>query len=380
MSRKLSAAATAAAAAVAVAMSATPACGFDSFRNDQWHLQALNIARAQSFTAGAGVTVAVVDTGTFPHPDLRRNLLEGTSFVSGEGRSGRVDSSGHGTNMAALIGGHGRGKSDGVLGIAPESKILPVRAFKSDRNVPSAAIGKGIEWAVNHEAAVVNVSASVGPAFEVEDAVAAAVSANAIIVASVGNSSQAAIIGYPAAINGVLAVGATDRSGQHAASSVKDPKVDICAPGVDITTAEPTNKYSDVSGTSPAAAIVSGAAALVRAKFPKLSGVDVIHRLTATADDIGPPGRDDECGFGRLNIVKALTADVPPLDAKTTTSSPRPTTAATPPGGATASATAPQAVPEGSGSTFAVVMGGIAGIAVAVGALAAARRRRRRKF
>jgi type VII secretion-associated serine protease mycosin len=378
MIRKPLAATSILAIATSIGIPQSPTLG-DSFRNDQWYLKSLGIARAHTVSKGSGVVVAIIDTGVFPHPDLRRNLLKGKSFLPGDD-DGQTDRSGHGTNMASLVGSHGRGTDNGVLGIAPAAKILPVRISKSDKIAPSAEMGHGMEWALDQGADVINISASVGPAFEVEDAVAAALKANVVVVASVGNASQDAIIGYPAAIQGVLAVGATARNGKHARLSVKDPKVAICAPGVDVTTAEPPDKYADVSGTSPAAAIVSGAAALVRARFPRLSAEEVIHRLTATADDIGPPGRDDECGFGRLNVVKALTADVPPLEGaagSAATSS----ASATPVGGTTSPATA--FAPRGGsdkGSSAAIALGGLGGVAVALGVVAFLSLRRRRKF
>jgi type VII secretion-associated serine protease mycosin len=378
MTRKPLAAISVIAISAATIMPGSPAFG-DSFRSDQWYLKSLNIARAHGLTKGADVTVAIIDSGAYPHPDLRRNLLRGKSFVSGDRADGRSDKSGHGTNMAALVGSHGRSGNDGVLGIAPAADILPIKISLTGADT-SAEMGRGIQWAIDQKASVVNVSASVGPAFEVQDAIAAALQENVVVVASAGNTSQDAIVGYPAAIEGVLSVGATGRNGKHASLSVKDPKVLICAPGVDITTAEPPDKYADVSGTSPAAAIVSGAAALVRAKFPRLSAEEVIHRLTATADDIGPPGRDDECGFGRLNVVKALTAVVPPLEGAAS-STVTPGASATPVGGTTLPATAfaPRGESE-KGSSAAVVLGGLGGVAVALGVIAFLSLRRRRKF
>ncbi|MET0418509.1 MAG: S8 family serine peptidase [Actinoplanes sp.] len=142
-----------------------------------------------------------------------------------------------------------------------------------------------------------------------------------------------------------------------------------------MTTAEPQSRYADVGGTSPAAAIVSGAAALVRAKFPQLSAADVIHRLTATADDIGPPGRDDECGFGRLNIVKALTADIPPSNAPTASSAPAPTTTTAAPTPTLPPSSADQAPASSNTPLF---LGGLAGLVIA-GALAAILAIRRRR-
>jgi subtilisin family serine protease len=212
-----------------------------------------------------------------------------------------------------------------------------------------------------------------GPDFDLDDAVARAIDKDVVVVASVGNTSDGFLISYPAATDGVLAVGATGRNGKYSSTSVKDAKVQICAPGVDIVSASPKSGYTIGTGTSDSTAIVSGAAALVRAKFPQLSAKDVINRLTATADDIGPPGRDNECGFGRLNIVKALTADVPPLKAS---SSPSPSV--TPP---TTAPSTPLADPEpASNGSTPLLLGVLAGLVVAGGVIAALVIRRRRGF
>ncbi|WP_433298103.1 S8 family serine peptidase [Actinoplanes sp. CA-030573] len=374
--------------AVVVTLPSSPAVA-DSFRDDQWYLKSLSISRAHAISRGAGVVVGLVDTGAYPHPDITRNLLPGTTLIPGENGDGRSDKGGHGTNMAALIAAHGRGPNDGILGIAPAAKVLPIKISNDEKSIPSAkVIGDGIDWAVANKASVINVSAVAGPAFEIEDAVAAAIKANIVVVAGVGNASSSALVGYPAAIDGVLAVGATGRDGKHASLSVKGAKVQICAPGVDITTAEPERRYVDVDGTSASTAIVSGAAALVRAKFPHLSAPEVINRLTATADDIGPPGRDDECGYGRLNIVRALTADVPPLGKANPPTSATPSAAASggaPPGyidpGATTAAQEPRAEESSSSSgALPLVLGVVAGLLAAGGLVAFLVVRRRRGF
>lgn len=215
--------------------------------------------------------------------------------------------------MAGLIAAHGRNATDGALGIAPAAKILPIKDQEPGNIGGSSAVAAGIVWAASHGASVINVSTASAPTAELIQAVSTASQKDAVIVAASGTSPKDILPTYPAAIPGVLAVGASDRKGRHAKFSMPGVNVQICAPGVDIATTGKSNDYRVVSGTSPATAIVSGAAALVRAKFPQLSAPEVIHRLTATATDIGKPGRDDECGYGVLNIVKALTADVPPL-------------------------------------------------------------------
>ena len=350
---------------MAVVAPASPAQA-DSIRNQQWYLKALKINEAHAITTGSGVVVAVVDSGSYPHPDLQRNLLKGQNVISGQNGDGQDDQVGHGTHMASLIAAHGKTGGNGMLGIAPSAKVLPVKVT-NDKILGSATdLGAGIEWAAQNGAKVINVSIGGGPAFKLQEAVKSALNSDVVVVAGVGNTATNEFIDYPAAIDGVLTVGASGRSGKYDPLSLKDPKVDLCAPGVDTITAEPKNKYTVTSGTSSATAIVSGAAALVRSKFPQLSGEDVVHRLTATADDIGPPGRDDECGFGELNILKALTADVPSVGGGTS-ASPSATATTEAPTASTGPAPASPAEPSDKSNTGAIV-GGIVGV-LAVGAL-----------
>jgi MYXO-CTERM domain-containing protein len=268
--------------------------------------------------------------------------------------------------MAGLIAAHGRAGSEGVLGIAPQAKLLPIKTTAKE-NGGTFTIAAGIERAITGGASIINVSAATGPSIELEDAIAHAAEADAIVVAGSGNTTTMIRFGYPAASPGVLAVGAVDTAGKHADFSVTGDKLEICAPGVRIESTQPGNKYVFSDGTSPATAIVSGAAALVRAKFPDLTAQQVIRRLTATATDIGPPCRDDECGFGLLNIVKALTADVP-VESETSSQPSAPTTE---PSNA--------AAPEPSSSNVPAVVGGIGAALLAGGLVAFLLVRRRRR-
>jgi subtilisin family serine protease len=117
-------------------------------------------------------------------------------------------------------------------------------------------------------------------------------------------------VNYPAAYPGVVAVAGTDQRGNHAPVSVTGPQIVLAAPATNIVQPYPDHKYAVGSGTSASAAIVAGAAALIRSRFPKLSAAEVIHRLTSTALDRGSPGRDDEYGYGLINIVSALSAHI----------------------------------------------------------------------
>lgn len=159
-----------------------------------------------------------------------------------------------------------------------------------------------------------------------EDAINRAEQADIVVVAAVGNDPGQTMVDYPAAFPGVVAAAGTDENGNHAAVSASGPEVVLAAPATNLIQAYVNGGYAVGTGTSAATAVIAGAAALVRAKFPKLSAVEVVHRLTATAIDKGPPGRDIEYGYGLINIVAALTANVPPLTPSASPTSTPPTT------------------------------------------------------
>ncbi|TWH68362.1 type VII secretion-associated serine protease mycosin [Micromonospora olivasterospora] len=304
--------------------------GFERIRGDQWHLRYLKVAEAHRISQGEGIVVAVPDTGVDPHPDLRNNLLPGKDIISGGHGNGQQDQNSHGTGMAGLIAAHGRKGGVGALGIAPKAKILPLYDTPKNGLGEADDLAASIEYAILQGVDVISVSATSSPTVPLQQAIKAALNANVVVVAGVGNWPREGAIGYPASHPGVIAVGGVDRAGNHAQVSVIGPGIDVVAPAVDIYSTSIDGKYRKGTGTSDAAAMVAGAAALIRANYPYLSAEEVAHRLTATAVDKGPPGRDDEYGYGVVDLVAALTADVPPLgfDAVATP----PTEAAPPPG------------------------------------------------
>lgn len=227
--------------------------------------------------------------------------------------------------MAGLIAAHGRGHS-GALGIAPKAKILPVRFTATGyEDKGTGLLAEGIEWAVSNGADVISISMTGGPSAKLRDAVEKAIRNDVVVVAGVGNRPRDTLIGFPAMYQGVVAVGATDRNGHLANVTTTGKAMVITAPGEDIVSTGLNGGYRTATGTSGATAIVSGAVALIRSKYPELSAEEVIHRLTATATDKGAPGRDPEYGYGVLNIHAALTADIPPLPT-TDTATPTPPT------------------------------------------------------
>jgi subtilisin family serine protease len=195
--------------------------------------------------------------------------------------------------------------------------VLPIADTDDAGRANDDAMIAAIRYAIRSSVRVISISQ--GEAFAspaLANAVAAAQAADIVVVAAAGDRSQGDLtVDAPANLPGVIAVAAIDRDGNRLADSVTGPAVTLAAPGAAIASPAPGGGYSAGTGTSDATAIVAGAVALVRAKYPNLSAAEVIHRLTATATDKGPPGRDNEYGYGVINIVAALTADVPPLSA-----------------------------------------------------------------
>ncbi|MDI3388310.1 type VII secretion-associated serine protease mycosin [Streptomyces sp. B-S-A8] len=270
-------------------------------------------------TQGEGVTVAVIDTGVDgSHPDLTGQVLKGKDFTGGG--DAQEDVEGHGTAMASLIAAHGHGadNADGMMGIAPKAKILPLRVLQNDDDkLLDDEWATAVRYAVDNGAKVVNLSLGDegGKTLRVgREAIAYAQDHDVLVVASSGNEGGA--VGYPAALPGVLAVSAVDENGEFWGSSGAGKEVDLAAPGVDILSANPTNPkgYDLSTGTSDSAAIVSGAAALVRSKYPDLTAGQVANRLIKSASFLGKKGLkapDDKYGYGVLRPNKAVTMDIP---------------------------------------------------------------------
>ncbi|MEU8422495.1 S8 family serine peptidase [Micromonospora sp. NPDC048835] len=338
-------------------------------RADQWHLVALNSDAANKISQGEGITVAVPDTGVYPHPDLAGNLLRGIDLTNGGGGGdGKADQNSHGTGMAGLIAAHGQEGGRGAKGIAPKAKVLPIVSSGADNQSSADILGRAIEYAVSSGAGVISISSAGGSSPALRRAIREALLANVVVVAAAGNRPGDTEVGYPASEDGVLAVGGVDKFGVHATVSVTGPEVDVVAPAVDIYSTSIDGKYRKGTGTSDATAIVAGAAALIRSKYPHLPAREVAHRLTATAIDKGAPGRDDEYGYGVIDLVAALTADVPPLGFESVSA---------PAGAGSATATGNRPSDESDGATArGLVTFGVI-LAAGVGWAVLARRRRR---
>ncbi|MEQ8142215.1 type VII secretion-associated serine protease mycosin [Streptomyces sp. OP7] len=311
--------------AAALVLVPVTAAHADAIRDRQWGLDALHADRAWNTTRGAGVTVAVLDTGVeADHPDLDGNVLAGKDLVGFGAREGDDAWARHGTAMAGIIAGHGHGpgNGDGVLGVAPEAKILPVRVILEDKDPARAkarstrgnALAEGIRWAADHGADVINLSlgddsASAHPEPGEDEAIQYALRKGVVVVASAGNGGDKGDrISYPAAYPGVIAATAVDRYGTRAPFSTRRWYATVSAPGVDVIIADPDHKYYEGWGTSAAAAFVSGSVALVRSAHPDLTPAQIKRLLEDTARNAPAAGRDDSRGFGFVDPAAAIEA------------------------------------------------------------------------
>ncbi|MCD0485124.1 S8 family serine peptidase [Streptacidiphilus sp. ASG 303] len=383
-------AAVAAAAALLLAGGAGGAAA-DQVRDAQWPLFKYNAAKdVWPVSQGQGVVVGLIDSGVEAgHQDLTGQILPGAD-LSGGSSDGRTDELGHGTEMAGLIAGHGHGPGgrDGVMGLAPRAKILPVKVHLAkdtlDLSSQDTRVADAIRYAVDHGAKVINMSlGGAGGGSDERAAVRYAVDHDVVLVASTGNNGFDRVE-YPAAVPGVVAVGAVDVRGDVWEKSNRGSEVTLVAPGVHVPHAKNTGPaaYNMGSGTSDATAYVSAVAALVRAKYPQLTAGQVITRLirSAVAPPDGSSVPNSRYGYGIASPKRALTMDLPSAP-KGNPLLDRPESQADPDASATAAAggdSAARPAADGGGvPPWVPAAGGVVVLAAVVGAVLVVRRRGR---
>ncbi|MER6567731.1 type VII secretion-associated serine protease mycosin [Streptomyces sp. NPDC001093] len=282
-------------------------------RQSEWPLTQFQADEIWHVSQGQGVTVAVIDSGVdAAHPDLKGQVLQGAGFIGDARDNGQTDisSDSHGTAIAAIIAGTGKANGGtGMTGLAPESKVLPVRVSTNATADPTA-IAQGIKYAADHHAQVINVSSgTTTPDPLLREAVHYALGKDAVVVASAGNSGENGNPAmYPAAFPGVVDVTGADSDGHFWPVSESGPTSTLAAPAAGIYSANDRGQYVRADGTSYAAGYVSAAAALVRSAFPRLSAGQTIRRLISTAQRPGGSGHDDEYGYGLVDPLAALRA------------------------------------------------------------------------
>jgi type VII secretion-associated serine protease mycosin len=276
------------------------------------YLSTIRVPEAWNVSKSAGSqTVAVLDSGVDAgHPDLKGRTYSGYNFVH-PGWSTN-DDYGHGTMVSGIIAAN-TNNSTGVAGVAWNAKILPVKVLDSSGSGTDTTVVKGINWAASHGARVINMSfGGPGDNAVLHDAVKNAVAKGIVVVAAAGNSWDDALQ-YPAAYSEAIAVGATNSIGALTSFSTFGDWVDIAAPGWGIMSTIPRAltkpgyaPYQPGDGTSFAAPMVAGVAALMRNRFPSFTPAQIAARLKATARDAGPRGLDPYYGAGVLDAYNAL--------------------------------------------------------------------------
>lgn len=320
----------------------------DEWRDREYWLADYGITEAWKKTQGEGVKVAVIDTGVdSTHPDLAGAVFGGTD-VSGAGDPAGARGLGvnpeHGTLVATLLAGRGHpakdsGKDeekkkydgpgngpDGIIGVAPKAELLTVSAWIGGSNpggIPiDAQLPNAVRWAVDNGAQVINMSlgsSSTAWPESWDEAFLYAEQHDVVIVAAAGNRGVGMVqVGAPATIPGVLTVAGLDRKGNASwDSSSEGISIGVAAPAENLVGGLPegTSRYAEWSGTSAAAPLVSGVAALIRSAHPELSAAQVINRIISTAKDGGAPGRDTLYGYGIVDANAAVNAQVPVVSA-----------------------------------------------------------------
>ena len=302
-----------------------PAAHADQVRERPYWIADYGIDRAWSITRGAGVRIAIIDTGIDgSHQDLLGAVVGGTD-VSGLGSSNGQTPVGsdrrHGTMVASLAAGRGNNGTDGVIGSAPEAQLLSVSmSFGGGDVSPDDQIAKAVRWAVDNGADVISLSLTRNTRDWPESwdrAFSHAAANDVVVIAAAGNRGSGTVaVGAPATMPGVLTVGGVNREGRASdTASAQGITIGVMAPSEGLVGAIPGGNYVSWSGTSGATPIVAGIVALVRAAYPNLDAANVINRVLQTARPVTETTPDPLYGYGLVDAYAALTADVPPVSA-----------------------------------------------------------------
>jgi type VII secretion-associated serine protease mycosin len=311
-------------AVVTTAEAGAPRATGDLVRSKEYWLDSYGIRSAWNVTKGAGVTIAIIDTGVDGSvAELRGAVVAGTDFTGAGTGGGPEGGSGdeHGTMVASLAAGRGAGANAGVLGVAPAASLISASVgFGADDPQSDQQIADAVTWSVDHGAKVINLSLTRNtldwpPSWD--RAFLYAEDHDVVVVAAAGNrGSGTDEVGAPATMPGVLGVGGVTQNGTSSTdASAQGITLGVSAPSENLVGVIPGGGYVLWDGTSGAAPIVSGVVALVRAAHPELSAVNVINRILATARDKGAPGPDDLYGYGLVDAAAAVSADVPSVTA-----------------------------------------------------------------
>ncbi|HEX3679973.1 MAG TPA: S8 family serine peptidase [Galbitalea sp.] len=299
----------------------------DTIRSGEYWLSQYGISSAWATTEGKGITIAVIDTGVDGTvADLAGAVSGGTDFsgqgaANGERPVGDADERNHGTMVASLAAGRGTAGGDGLIGVAPQAKILSISiGFGAAVTNSDDQIAEAVTWAVNHGANIINMSLTRNTLAWPETwdkAFLYAMQHNVVIVAAAGNrGSGTTEVGAPATMPGVLTVAGVDRNEKASVdASAQGITIGVSAPSEQLLGAIPGGQYVEWEGTSGSTPIVSGVVALVMASHPGITAANAINRVISTATDAGAKGVDPIYGYGLVNAAAAVRNTVPSVKA-----------------------------------------------------------------
>ena len=316
------------AAPLVIGATPTPSPPADPERAAEYWLEGAHIDTAWKTTRGAGVTIAIIDTGIAKGPaEFEGAVTDGTD-VSGigseDGRTplGPLDSD-HGSRVASLAAGRPNADGTGMIGVAPEAKLLSISlGFGTTAPVPFAQqVADAMRWAVDHGAKVINLSFTTNTLEwdrSWDDAFLYAFQHDVVVVVAAGNrGSGTAMVGAPATIPGVLAVGGVDQRGVASrAASTQGISIAVSAPSESLLGIDANGTVETWNGTSGAAPIVAGVVALVRAAHPDMDANNVINQIIQTARPApqATAHPDPLYGYGLIDAAGAVSATLPSVD------------------------------------------------------------------
>jgi subtilisin family serine protease len=299
----------------------------DNIRTGEYWLTQYGISSAWSTTEGKGITIAVIDTGVDGTiSDLAGAVSGGVDFsgqgaANGERPVGDADERNHGTMVASLAAGRGTAGGAGLIGVAPQAKILSISiGFGAAVTNSDDQVAEAVTWAVNHGANIINMSLTRNTLAWPESwdkAFLYAMQHNVVIVAAAGNrGSGTTEVGAPATMPGVLTVAGVDRNEKASVdASAQGITIGVSAPSEQLLGAIPGGQYVEWEGTSGSTPIVSGVVALVMASHPGITAANAINRVISTATDAGAKGVDPIYGYGLVNAAAAVRNAVPSVTA-----------------------------------------------------------------
>jgi subtilisin family serine protease len=285
----------------------------------QYILEKLKISEIHRVVRGANVSIAVIDSQIdVTHPDLEGAVAQRFDAVGAPEEKPHA----HGTGMAGAIAAHQR-----LLGTAPAARLLAVHAFSASAATAESTtfnILKGINWSVQEGARIINMSFAGPKDPSLERALKGAYDKGIVLVAAAGNAGPKSPPLFPGAVPYVIAVTATDVEDKLFIGANRGKYISVAAPGVDILVPAPESSYQMTTGTSVAAAEVSGIVALLIERNPKLTPADIRRILTASAKRLSSGERDDNFGAGLIDPLKALQLADPRTAAANPPPAPKP--------------------------------------------------------